>query len=305
MRHNSLTVLLLIALTTALTTTPFADDNPFPKLTGPYLGQEPPGDLPVTFADGILNPPDGYHCSIVFSPDGTEAFWTGMSKNTYYSRQQDGVWTEPVITDIDKQNGIGEPFFSPDGRRLYFLSRRLPYEGAGSRERIWFVEREQDEWSEPRLIDSVVARHPTHWQFSLSSNGNLYFTSEIEGVAGHQDIFMAVWDGERFLDPVRLSDAINSDVRDLCPFIAPDESYLIFSRTVPGKRNRTDLFISFRGSDGDWLDAVNMGDTINTLHNDICAVVTPDGRYMLFGRISGDINKLWWVSADLIDRLRK
>ena len=52
---------------------------------------------------------------------------------------------------------------------------------------------------------------------------------------------------------------INTDVREFCPFIAPDESYLIFSRTVPEERGRSDLFISFRTAEGMWTEAGQHG----------------------------------------------
>ena len=102
-----------------------------------------------------------------------------------------------------------------------------------------------------------------------------------------------------------MGDAVNTGEREFCPFIAPDESYLIFSRTVPEEKGRSDLFISFRGGDGKWSEAVNMGDTVNSLHNETSPVVTPDGRYLFFSRVSGDINGVFWTSADVIEELRR
>lgn len=296
-------ILVLFPMAVALGQQSYSD-RPFPELTGPYFGQQPPGTTPVAFAPGILNPPEGYHSSVVFSPDGSEAYWTSMGQKTFHSRLVDSHWSAPVLTSIDPEYGIGEAFFAPDGHRLYFLSRRPPTDGAAVRERIWYVERRGDGWSEPRVIDSVVARHPTHWQFSLAANNNLYFTSELEEGSGRRDLFMSVWDNARYTEPVPLGDAVTSDLRDFCPFIALDENYLIFSRSVPEENNRSDLFISFKDADGGWTDAVNMGDTINSLHNEVCPVVTPDGRYLFFLRVSGDINQVFWVSTQVIADMR-
>ena len=281
-----------------------SDWSSFPELKGAYFGQRPPGLVPEPFADGILNPPDGYHSSIVFSPDGEHALWTGMSKNTYYSHQVNGVWTKPVPFFVDTEYGMGEPMFSHDGSRLYFIMRKPPSEDEADRERIWFIEWNKLEGYDGVLIDSAVARIPTHWQFSLAANGNLYFTAEKAGVRGPSDVYVAHWTGEKYLEPTDLVNSINSDLRDFCPFIAPDESYLIFSRSVPEESNRSDLFISFRDSDGLWSEAVNMGDTVNSLHNEVCPVVTPDGKYLFFCRVSGSENKLYWVSSDVIERFR-
>jgi hypothetical protein len=41
----------------------------------PYLGQTPPGNTPVIFAQGIVSKGD-VHSRLVISPDGKEMFWT-------------------------------------------------------------------------------------------------------------------------------------------------------------------------------------------------------------------------------------
>jgi hypothetical protein len=103
---------------------------------------------------------------------------------------------------------------------------------------------------------------------------------------------------------VTAGDRINSELREFCPFVARDESYLMFARTVPEERGRSDLFNSFRDADGTWTEPVNMGDTVNSLHNETSPVVTPDGRYLFFLRVSPDVNDVTWVDAHLIDELR-
>jgi hypothetical protein len=69
------------------------------------------------------------------------------------------------------------------------------------------------------------------------------------------------------------------------PFIAPDESYLIFYRIV---MQRPYLYISFKSKDGNWIEPekVNL-----PAYN--CGIVSPDGKYFFMD------NR--WVSADFID----
>jgi Tol biopolymer transport system component len=227
-----------------------------------------------------------------------------MGKNTYVSYLKNGRWSQPAVSTIDTVFGIGEPLFSPDGSKLYFLSRRPPTADAVERERIWYVTRERDRLGEPILIDSVVAEHPTHWQFSMAANGNLYFMSETAEANGGQDIYMSEWNGEAYLEPISLGEAINSEARDLCPFISPDESFLIFARTGADRANRSDLFISFRDTDGNWREAVNMGSVGNSEHNEVCPIITTDGRYLFFLRVSGSENGIYWVSTEILERLR-
>ena len=276
----------------------------FLELRGPYLGQQPPVVGAEVFAAGILKPAEGFHSSVVFNAAGDQACWTAMGGTTYCSRRVDERWTSPERLPFDPEFGVGEPMFAEDDRRLYFLSRRpLPHDPV-ERERIWFVERTPSGWSTPRVVDEVVAAHPTHWQFSFTARGDLYFTSEVPEARGGQDIYVARRIESGFAPPVSVGGVVNSDLREFGPFVAPDESYLVFARTVPTESGRSDLFISFRTADGTWTDPVNMGDTVNSLHNEVSPVVTPDGRYLLFLRASGDVNDVYWTDASVIEDLR-
>jgi len=278
----------------------------FPELRGPYLGQEPPRHGAEVFLPDCLRPPSGFHSSVVFNGAGDEACWTEMGEGrTFCSTIVDGRWTRPEALQFDPEFGVREPMFAADDRRLYFISRRPLDHDPIDRERIWFVEREGAGWSRPRVVDDVVTAHPTHWQFSFTAAGDLYFTSETDGVRGEQDIYVARFRDGEFLKPESAGDRINSDVRDFCPFVAPDESYLIFARSVPEARGRSDLFISFRGGDGLWTEATNMGDDVNSPANEVSPVVTPDGRYLVFLRVSGVVNDVYWISADVIETLRR
>lgn len=278
----------------------------FPELRGPYLGQTPPKRGAEVFAPGILKPETGFHSSVVFDEDGDTACWTVMSAGrTFCSRRIDDQWSSPELLPFDPEYGVREPFFAHGDQRLYFLSRRpLPHDPV-ERERIWYVERTEAGWSDPRAIDDVVSAHPTHWQFSFTDSGDLYFTSEAPDVRGEQDIYVSRRRDGVFTEPESVGDGVNTDLREFCPFIAPDESYLIFSRTVPEERGRSDLFVSFRTPGGSWTEAVNMGDAVNSLHNETSPIVTPDGRHLFFLRVSGDINDVFWTSAGIIEELRR
>lgn len=113
---------------------------------------------------------------------------------------------------------------------------------------------------------------------------------------------MARFDGEKYLDPTDLGEAINSDGMDMAPFIARDESCLIFSRQAEGTR-KADLYISFRGADGNWSQAQDMGENINTPTNDLAAKVTPDDKYIFFLSQVEMWPRIHWVDASIIDSL--
>ena len=107
---------------------------------------------------------------------------------------------------------------------------------------------------------------------------------------------------------------LNSSSPDHCPFVAPDESYLIFS-SFRGGLGRSDLFISFRKQDGSWSKPKNMGPEINSPYKDEYPFVTPDGKYLFFNSnrpsalnsrpIPDGPGSIYWVRAGIIEKMLK
>lgn len=113
-------------------------------------------------------------------------------------------------------------------------------------------------------------------------------------------------DGKRQA-PIPLGPMVNSGTFTAHPFIAPDESYLIWDSKREGGYGDSDLYISFRQKDGTWGSAINMGDEVNSDKWDAFASVTPDGKYIFFNRRISDDNKnvdIYWVDAQIIEALR-
>ena len=306
---KAIKISVLLGLLFITFTSIFSQDNTFdfPKLSGPYLGQKSPGEIPELFAKTIMNAEMGYHSSIVFSPDLKEALWRPMDNNggkILYSKMINKKWAKPEWINFGIEEKILDPIFSVDGKRIYFLSFKPDADGKNQRERIWYVDKTPDGWSKPKLIDKVVYEHPTHWTFSLAKNGNLYFTSEAAGVRGEQDIYLSRFVNNKYLPPEDIGPAINSDEREFTPFIAPDESYLIFARF--GKSTKTpDLFISFKDTKGNWSKAISMGEKINSDTNDLAPYVSPDGKYFFFVSQREKLNAVMWMKSEIIYEIKQ
>lgn len=284
--------------------TALADESKLAACKGEYFGQTPPGLEPVRFAPEIFDAEHGYHSPVVFSPDLTEAIWGPMERSSVlmYSHMVDGAWTTPEQLLFGFDRDVGDGCFSPDGSRICFVSAHQIGEGAPVYERIWYSERTARGWSEPRLIGDEVAKHPTHWTFSIAKNGNLYFTSEILKGGNQQGLVCVRFDGEKYLAPVDLGPAVNSPGNEMAACIAPDESYLIFTRKGADTK-KTDLYISFRDADNNWTEAVEMTG-LNSEAHDLGAALSPDGKYLFFLSQRESNNKIYWVDARVIDQYR-
>ena len=110
-------------------------------------------------------------------------------------------------------------------------------------------------------------------------------------------------------EPVDLPEQINSGEWTAHPFIAPDESYLIWDSEREDGYGQSDLYITFRQEDGSWGPAINMGPNVNSEDDDFYGGVTPDGKFLIFDRTvernGDDINvDVYWVDAQIIEDLR-
>jgi hypothetical protein len=280
----------IVLLLTALAV-PSAVPDEFPVLSGPYLGQKPPGKVPEPFAPEAFRGVD-VHESPAFSQDGREMFVNVMGNNEQmrYFRRTDGAWSReaPPFDVPPSLNGL---FLSPSGRRLYLLVFE------DGRENFYRLDRTDGRWSKRQSLGSEVNSLATHWSFSIASSEHLYFASE-------GDLYLSRFDGQKHTRPVRLPAPLNTSAAEMTPFVAPDESYILFARNGG---NRHDLFASFRLRGDAWSEAVALGPGINVAGvDDICPMVSPDGKYLFF--VSRRIDRafrVYWVDAGVIEELRR
>jgi Tol biopolymer transport system component len=208
-------------------------------------------------------------------------------------------WTVPRFAPFTGDEDGDVPFFAPDGKRVYFMSRMpLPGDPQSRKERIWYVDRSKDGWSEPKVVDPSVNDYPHHWQISVDADHTIYFSSGVPEGHGEGDIYCSDFVNGKWQKPVNLGPPVNTDKSEEMPFIAPDGSYLLFSRTY-------NLYISYRKEDGGWTEPVNLGNPINSPGIDICPIVSPDGKYLFFLSQRGGESHIWWVDAGFIKKLKK
>lgn len=265
-------------------------DFSFPILEGPHMGQEPPRMVPEPFAPGIIST-GGWEVEGVFAPGMTEFYFTTSLGEPFRPtvigfRQQDNVWKKYI-----EFRRRGEMAFSPDGLRMHNAKG--------------YKDRKGDGWSERKSLGSSFEEIQI-MRLTVSSKATYVF-DEVGMPDGDGLIrYSRLIDGKRE-EPKSFGKEINTGRMNAHPFIAPDESYMIWDGERKDGYWDSDLYISFRQKDGMWGPAINMGDKINTAQWDAYASVTPDGKYMLFNRGMDDNNDnidIYWVDAKIIETLR-
>ncbi len=301
MKYNVLCVAVLIFF--VLTPLIGAQENDFSVLTGPYLGQTPPVDKPLLFARGIVSTDAGNHSSPAFSPDGKEMYWS-MGEKIWFTRLENDRWTKPEMLSMCKGDSYmyDNPFISTDGKRLLFTSTR-PVDGIHkeSKSNIWYAEKTSSGWTDPRSVGSEVNAVPLHWSISVSDSGTLCFQSQEAGgetPRGIGDIHYSKLVNGKYVKPVRFGPAINTPATETCPHIAPDESYIVFTRFDETDVKNTGIFISYRDKSGEWLPAV-MAEGGTKEKGGLSPRISPDGKYLFY--VNGGT---WWMPARFIETLR-
>ena len=286
----------------------WAQPDEWPVLEGPYLGQKPPGDDPVVFAPGIISTstPEG---ATSFSPDGSFLLFArarAEPDGILISEQIDGVWSKPRRVSFSAGRHDWDFTLAPDGKTALVASARSDEDGGAPLEdhRIWASKRNGREWSVPIVLAPPVnaGQHDSYpW---LAADGTLYFFSNRDGGLGRGDIYRAEdWDGGS-ASVENLSAPVNGPHHEVDPFIAPDESYLIFCSDRPAGFGKADIYVSFRTVGEGWSEPINLGNRVNTAADEYIPSVTPDGRYFFFtSNVSGN-RDIYWMDARFIEELR-
>jgi Tol biopolymer transport system component len=273
---------------------------------GAYLGQKPPGMTPEVFAPGIISTKAPEQC-IAFAPGGRELYFvrqTGNIRKIFNMKEEKTGWTSPQIVSFSGKYDDAEFSLSPDGNKLTFISKR-PLDGKGKPIRhwdIWIVEKTANGWGEPEKPGSDINTDINEVFPSFSSNGDLYFSSNRDG---DYDIYVSKYVNGHYSRAEKLGGGINTDDGEWDQAIDPDESYMIFCAT--GRSDSyggSDLYISFRGKDGSWTKAKNMGEKMNSSRGVCCPSISPDGKYLFFESSVGGDGDIYWVDARIIEHLK-
>jgi len=262
---------------------------------GPYFGQETPGPIPKIFAPGIISLPNRGESHCIFLPDGNECLLSvtrrGNWPNVYilYFKQANGHWKKPIIAPFSNRGICNtEPTFSYDGQKVFFSSSRRTPDGRTPAfdVDIWVTKRTQYGWSEPVWLPPPVNSNTSEWCPSVAKDDILYFSSyRYRPEKGHLDLYRSVPKDGLYRTIEHLGSNINGPRYDTGCYIAPDESFIIFTRSDPWPNEGPgDMFISFRQADNSWTAPKNLGPNINTSGAEKCPVVSPDGKYLFFGR---------------------
>lgn len=259
---------------------------------------------PQLFAPGIIPYEGIQHCFPAISPDGSEILWiTSLergSRKIMHISCKSGIWTGPMIAPFSGVYLDQSPVFSSDGNRLYFCSNRPG--GFGGFD-IWYVDKTDSGWSQSQNLGSPPNTESSESQMSISNNGTIYFVSKLENVEWNMGIYRSKIINGVYQKPQLLDSNINTKYVDYTPFIASNESYLLFASSRPGTSSQeTDIYISFQSAAMVWSEPQRISRIVNNGSTVKFPYVTHNNKYLLYRGFDtmGD-DYFYWVHFDMIE----
>lgn len=254
-----------------------------------YFGLKPPGLTPEIFAPDIVST-NNLEIEGVFSSNMDEFYFTRQIKGevpkTHAIRYESGKWVKFM-----EEPRTGEIFISTDNKTMYLGNK--------------YRKRTPSGWSEEKSLGSPYEQIPIMRLTSSSLSTYVFDERDTIGTIRISRIIDSVREKPRVM-----SEVFNEGKYTGHPFIAPDESYLIWDSDRKNGYGDSDLYISFRQEDGSWGTAINMGKEINSDMADAFGSITPDGKYFFFHRVKlgeefeESYANIFWVDAEVVKNLR-
>lgn len=247
--------------------------------------------VPVRWTPPALSSPD-YESSPSFTADGQQLYF--MRADPAFSHyailqshcRKDG-WSapEPIPFAAVPPAMDADPYVTPDGNRLYFISTR---HAPGSEDfDIWYVDRRPDGgWGPAQRLPAPVNSPASELLPRLDTAGNLYFGSARADSDGGGDIYRASpdagqaggWRVEALAAPV------NTASMEYEADINRDGSTMV---VVANREGRSHLYLHRRSGE-DWISAGRLPGRMDVFQ--VGPTLSPAGDRLLFAQADGDLS---------------
>ena len=188
-------------------------------------------------------------------------------------------WSTPTVAPFSGRWRDHDPIITPDGRRMYFVSDR-PINGVRQTiYRIWVMERTPNGLTEPQPLGAPFEQFGFLWFISETKDGVVYFN--VQPNDGPARIYVTRRTGTGYTTPELLPNEVNIpdwDARE--PYIAPDDSFLVFDAGPAGNVGAYDLYVSDH-RDGAWTAARKLS-ALSSPTRDYSPRITADGQWLYF-----------------------
>lgn len=180
------------------------------------------------------------------------------------------------------------PVISADGSLLIFTTRRPTTAKQKERdimEQVWFSEFNETNktWNTATpLPANINAPKRNISNIALSNDGQKMLLYMDDLTLGTGDIYESVLKGDKWSDPVKLPEPINSGDHESSATYSPEGKTIYFVSDRPGGKGGLDIWYSKQDKKGKWGKAVNLGPIVNSSEDEESVFIHPDGTTLFF-----------------------
>jgi hypothetical protein len=186
-------------------------------------------------------------------------------------------WSEPSPPPFAGDGVEADPWFTADGRSLWFISSRSVDGAKGTNLDLWRVDRDDaGAWSAPVPLPEPVNSPGNEWFPRPGPDGWLYFGSDRPGGVGATDLWRAKQDDAGAWSVENLGAAVNTPGDEYEPLPSADGTRMIVMADGG-------LYESRKAADG-WGPRAKLDAAIDANGSEIGATFSPSGDSLLFSR---------------------
>ncbi len=219
-----------------------------------------------------------------------------VDRSIAMSRNARELVKEPVDVKIRNMGAVINstahdycPLVTADGNTMYFTSRRAGARGGmkdatGQYLEDIYVARQIDGvWTQAINAGPVlnsVHNHDATVGLAPDGSSMIIYRSSKDLASG--DLYEARAHAMQWQAPTLMTDKINSKYHEPSASIAPGGDEIYFSSDRPGGFGGRDLYRIRRLPNGEWSQPLNLGSTVNTIHDEDAPFMHSDGTTLFF-----------------------
>ena len=183
----------------------------------------------------------------------------------------------------DSVNSIKSEYYpsvSIDDNLLVFTRR-----GEGFREDFMQSKLSNDKYGKATLINGDINIEPSKGAITVSADGEwMIFAGNFGNQKGFGDfdLYISFYTPDGWSEPENLGENINTEFWESSPSLSPDKRVLYFSSNRYGGVGGKDLYYSIRQANGKFGEAQSMGDSINTVGDELAPYIHADNQTLYF-----------------------
>ncbi len=189
---------------------------------------------------------------------------------------------EKLPTPLNEYHLQYFPVLTADSKKILFTKR----DGTDryDHEDIFVSNWGQGGWTPPEPLAQTINTINNEGTCTISADGNIliYTSCDTPDTYGSCDLYIAYKIDGEWREPENMGEKVNSRFWDSQPSLSADGSILFFSSNRRGGYGGNDIWYTMRKEDGDWSEAVNVGEVINTPADEVSPFIYFNNELLFF-----------------------